>query len=208
MEKINLGLAKLSVVEKLDLAKKVETMLTGNPSFATPDPPLTDLATAKTALETAHNDVLLIRSEAKEKTSIMNQKEDDIDSILTKLANYVVNKSSGDVVKIESAGFTPASGKHPISKLTAPADLAVNSGDNSGELDCGWNPVYGAKSYIIQTNIVDPLIEINWKDTSSPTKSKFELINLTSGTRYWIRVAAVGAAGRSGWSDVATKIAP
>lgn len=31
---------------------------------------------------------------------------------------------------------------------------------------------------------------------------------LTSGVRYWFRVAAIGASGQSGWSDPATKIAP
>ena len=31
---------------------------------------------------------------------------------------------------------------------------------------------------------------------------------LTSGTRYWFRVAAAGASGQGGWSDPATKIAP
>jgi hypothetical protein len=208
MEKINLGLAKMSIPAKIDFAKKITTMMTGNPSFTTPDPPLTDLTTAETALATAHSDVLLIRSEAKEKTSVMNQKEDDVDSIITQLANYVVNKSNGDVAKIESAGFTPVSDKHPVGKLPAPADLAVTSGDDAGELDCGWNPVFGAKSYIVQTNIVDPLIEINWKDALNPTKSTCALVGLTSGTRYWVRVAAIGTSGRSGWSDVATKIAP
>jgi len=208
MEKVNLGLAKLSITAKIDLSKKVTTMMTGNPNFTTPDPPLTDLTTAETALVTAHNDVLLIRSEAKEKTSLMNQKEDDVDSVLTQLANYVVNKSNGDVAKIESAGFTPVSAKHPVGKLIAPADLAVTSGDDSGELDCSWNPVFGAKSYIVQTNIVDPLIEVNWKDTMNTTKSTCTLINLASGTRYWVRVAAIGTPGKSGWSDVATKIAP
>jgi len=31
---------------------------------------------------------------------------------------------------------------------------------------------------------------------------------LTSGTRYWFRVAGVGTAGQGAWSDPATKVAP
>jgi len=198
----------MSIPVKLDFAKRINTMLTGNPNFTTPDPPLTDLVTAKTEAETAHNDVLLARSEAKHKTAVMSQKEDDLDLIITQLANYVENKSNGDIAKIESAGFTPAATPQHIGDLIAPADLAVTSGDDAGELDCSWNPVIGAKSYVVQTNIVDPLAEVSWKDTLNPTKSKCDLKNLSSGTRYWIRVAGVGASGRSGWSDVATKIAP
>ncbi|HEV7473405.1 MAG TPA: fibronectin type III domain-containing protein [Pyrinomonadaceae bacterium] len=40
------------------------------------------------------------------------------------------------------------------------------------------------------------------------TKSSFTVTGLTPGTRYWFRVAAVGAGGQSGWSDPASKIAP
>jgi len=40
------------------------------------------------------------------------------------------------------------------------------------------------------------------------TKSTTTIDGLTSGTRYWFRVAAVAALGQSGWSDPATKIAP
>ena len=40
------------------------------------------------------------------------------------------------------------------------------------------------------------------------TKSSTTVKNLTSGTKYWIRVAAFGAAGQGPWSDPATKVAP
>jgi hypothetical protein len=32
--------------------------------------------------------------------------------------------------------------------------------------------------------------------------------NLTSGTKYWFKVAGLGSAGQGPWSDPATKIAP
>ena len=208
MERIKLDLGRMTILEKIELGKTINSRMTTNPNFPTPDPPLTDLVTKDTDLETIYNSVLLIRSEAKQKTVELNQKADALDREIIKLANYVENHSDGDAAKIESAGFKLASTGHPIGNLKAPEDLAVTTGDNAGELDCHWNPVTGAKSYVVQTNIVDPLAEVSWKDTLTPTKSKCELNNLTSGTRYWIRVAAVGAAGRSGWSDVATKIAP
>ena len=40
------------------------------------------------------------------------------------------------------------------------------------------------------------------------TKATFTASGLTSGTRYWFRVASVNNNGQSGWSDPATKIAP
>ena len=40
------------------------------------------------------------------------------------------------------------------------------------------------------------------------TKSKATVTGLTSGTKYWFRVRAIGATGPGPWSDPATKIAP
>jgi hypothetical protein len=42
---------------------------------------------------------------------------------------------------------------------------------------------------------------------ATATKSKATVTGLTSGTRYWFRVAAIGSAGQGPWSDPATAIA-
>ncbi|HEX8162016.1 MAG TPA: fibronectin type III domain-containing protein [Pyrinomonadaceae bacterium] len=39
-------------------------------------------------------------------------------------------------------------------------------------------------------------------------KSQATIEGLTSGKKYWFRVAAVGPNGQSGWSNPATKLAP
>ena len=39
------------------------------------------------------------------------------------------------------------------------------------------------------------------------TKSKGPVTGLTSGTKYWFRVAAVGAAGQGAWSNPASRTA-
>ena len=46
-----------------------------------------------------------------------------------------------------------------------------------------------------------------WTNAPPSTKSKCTIANLVAGTRYWFRVAAVGAAGQGPWSDPATKMA-
>ena len=40
------------------------------------------------------------------------------------------------------------------------------------------------------------------------TKSKATVSGLATGTKYWFRVRAIGAAGPGPWSDPATKVAP
>lgn len=208
MTRIVLKLGNLPLEVKIAFVKKVLQMMTGNPNFATPVPPLADVQTQLTKTETAKINADAARTTSKEKTAIQHQEEKILDTIITKLANYVEVEANDDVAVIESAGFTPASKPQPIGELHAPQGLAVTTGDDAGELDIHWDVVLGAKSYIIQLNNVDPLKEEDWKEYTLPTKSSSTLKNLISGTRYWVRVAAVGSAGKSGWSDVATKIAP
>jgi chitodextrinase len=54
----------------------------------------------------------------------------------------------------------------------------------------------------------DPPTATSWTHDSTSTKSSATVDGLTSGTRYWFRVSAIGPRGQSGWSDPATKIAP
>lgn len=208
MTRIVLKLGNLPLEVKIALVKKILQMMTGNANFTTPVPPLVDVQTQLTATEKAKTNADAAKATSKQKTAIQHQEEKSLDTIITKLANYVEVIANDDVAIIESAGFTPASKPSPIGELHAPQGVAVSTGDDAGELDIHWDVVLGAKSYIIQINSVDPLKEVEWKEYTLPTKSSNTLKNLASGTRYWVRVAAVGSAGKSGWSDVATKIAP
>jgi predicted phage tail protein len=80
-------------------------------------------------------------------------------------------------------------------------------GDHDGELDASWDTVAGAKSYVIEISD-DPPTPASWRHAGVSPKSKFTVEGLESGKRYWIRVAAINAAGQSGWSNPATKMAP
>ena len=64
-----------------------------------------------------------------------------------------------------------------------------------------------AKSYIFQINY-DISNDKGWQQILISTRSKNTLLGLESGKRVWVRVAAVGTAGQSDWSDVASRIVP
>jgi hypothetical protein len=84
----------------------------------------------------------------------------------------------------------------------------VTAGDNEGTLDASWDPVRGAASYEIQTS-VDPVSGTSWTFKQSATKSSATIAGLTSGTKMWARVRAVGSGNSTGpWSDPATKVVP
>ena len=75
-----------------------------------------------------------------------------------------------------------------------------------GTVDLSWDRVRGASSYIIQKS-PNPITDSSWTQAGVSTKSSTTLTGMTSGTKYWFRVAAIGSAGQGAWSDPATKMA-
>lgn len=205
--KIKLGLNRLPVADKIILADKIVTSMTGNPNFVTPVPALVDLTAAKTALQAANNDAQIQRQQSKTATEVAADAAKALDLKLTQTALYVENVSAGDVAKILSAGMDVKDAAAPIGQLRAPMNLYAEVGGGDGEIDLNWEPVRGANSYKIQMT-TDPNVPDSWAFKMNVTESFAVIKGLTSGTKYWFRVAAVGAAGQGDFSDPAAKYAP
>jgi Fibronectin type III domain len=208
MPKIKLNLSSLSIPQKLAKAQQIVAALTGNAGFSTPSPALATITGATNDLNTAYGEAQAARQTAKEKTNVQNQKEDAFDRLLTQLAAYVESVAGTNEQLILSAGMdmraAAVAGTDPPGQ---PQALTPTAGDHDGQIDLSWDPVSGAKSYVIDQS-GDPVTPTSWSHGGVSTKSNFTVTGLTSGTRYWFRVAAVNNNGQSGWSDPATKIAP
>lgn len=209
MPKIKLNLRELSIPEKVSRARQIVTSLTGNADFTTPQPTLAQVTGSVDALETAYNEAQAARQEAKARTSAQNQKEEDADRILSQLASYIDSVSGGDETKIKGAGLDvrTTSGAGSGDSSTAPAALEATAGDYDGQINLRWNKVSKAKSYVVERSL-DPPTPTSWTQAVVVTKAQASITGLTSGTKYWFRVAAVNTTGQSAWSDPATKIAP
>lgn len=208
MSKIKLNLFRLSIPQKIAKAQQIAAALTGNASFPTPSPPLAMITAATNDLNTAYAEAQAARQTAKEKTSAQNQKEDALDQVLTQLAAYVESVAGSNEQLILSAGMdTRAAAVAATDPPGPPQGLTPTAGDHDGQIDLSWDPVTGAKSYVIDQS-VDPVTATSWSHGGVSTRSNFTAKGLISGTRYWFRVAAVNNNGQSGWSDPATKIAP
>ena len=209
MPKIKLNLKGLSIPEKVSRARQIVASLTGNADFTTPQPTLAQVTTSVDALETAYNEAQAARQEAKAKTSAQNQKEEDADRILSQLASYIDSASGGDETKIKGAGLDvrTTAGAGAGGGSTAPAALEATAGDYDGQINLRWNKVEKAKSYVVERS-PDPPTSSSWMQATVVTKAQASITGLTSGTKYWFRVAAVNTGGQSAWSDPATKIAP
>jgi hypothetical protein len=208
MAKPKLSLRELSLPEKITRAHQVVAALTGNADFPSPNPTLAQLTTAIDELETAQADAQAARQQAKTTTSIQNEKAETLERLFSQLSSYVENVSGGDEKKILNAGLdVRAEAAFSTAEPDTPTDLNVTAGDHDGELDVQWDKVDRARSYIIEIS-PDPPTPTSWKQAGVATRSQTTIDGLTSGTRYWLRVAAISATGQSGWSDPATKIAP
>lgn len=206
MPRVKLNLKGLSALEKIAKARQIVTALTGNASFPTPTPPLTKVTAAADALETAYADTQTARQIAQTKTSIQHDKEDELETLLRQLASYIDSASGDDESAILSTGLD-VRGAASATVPTAPTALTASDGDMEGEIDLHWDSVKGARSYIIERS-EDPNKAASWAHATVAAKSSATVNGLTSGTRYWFRVAAVFSSGQSGWSDPSAKIAP
>jgi Fibronectin type III domain len=206
--KIKLNLRSLPIPEKVAKARTIITSLTGNADFPTPNPTLLAITAVTDDLEAAAATVQDEKQQLKTSVSKQNEKEDLFDAAFSKLVGYVQSVAGDDEAMIHSAGMdTKAAGGPSTSTPALPPALSATAGDHDGEIDLTWDTVPKAKSYVIEKS-GDPPTATSWQHAGVSTKSSTTIDGLTPGTRYWFRVAAVGTAGQSGWSDPASKIAP
>ncbi len=204
MATVKLALAELSIEEKVQLATNIESGLTGNAAFPTPNPSLATLKATAASLTLAVTKAADVRKQSEIATIEQDDAEDLLDSVITQLGSYVENTSGGDEAKILSTGMGVKATPTATGILSAPGPVAANTGDAPNEVDLSWPRLTGAKSFVIQ-HATDPNTpDGDWKFGTTSTKSSCTIGNLVAGTRFWFRVAAVSAAGQSPWSSPVT----
>ena len=94
-----------------------------------------------------------------------------------------------------------------------PSIIQPNNSGSVGNYSCRqWgnlnvvDGVRGARAYLIERAPDAPALE--WDVIGSSTKKEASLNSMVSGTKYWFRVAALGTAGQSAYSDPVPLFAP
>jgi hypothetical protein len=206
MAKVRVGLRGASREQIADKIDTVKTAMTGNANFTTPNPSLTTLGAAGTTLRAKIAAVESARAALALAVADADAAAETAMNLLNQEAAYVQTTSGGDPVKIQSSGYDVQSDGGPI-HMTQVQNLHAATGDSPGEVDVNWNKTDGAKSYEIQTT-TDPNTPSSWAFKDTSTKSKATLTGLTSATRVWVRVRAIGANDKGGWSDPAETVVP
>src|SRR6185369_4571434 len=170
--------------------------MTNNASFPNSDPPLTEITTALDELTQAFALVQATKSEMATRVVTQDNAEVRLDQGLTKLAAYVESVVGTDHSLITNAGMeTKASRSAPT--LPGVPQLSANPGEHEGEVNLFWKAVANARSYTIEAS-QDPAAAASWTHVGIATSASKLIANLTSGKRYWFRVAAGTAGGQSG----------
>ena len=194
-----LGLALLNLTQKISLTRLVVTKLTGNGDFPAPDPPLATLTIAADEADAARLEAEAAKNTWAEKIEIQNQKEKNLDEVLTKEGKYVDLKADGDKAKIESAGMSASNQPAPV-HLGQVDGLSLTRGDSSGEVDAHWHSIKKATGYTVEISTVAPDEHgiQPWTYYDHAGKSSITIKNRQSATILWVRVYALGSGDNKG----------
>jgi hypothetical protein len=207
MARIRLNLKNLSINDKIAKGRQIVTAMTNNASFPNPNPPLTEITTALDELTQAFALVQAAKSEITTRVVTQDKAQVRLDQGLTKLAAYVESVAGKDDTLITSAGMETKASPSAPTLPSVPQALSASPGEHEGEISLFWKAVPNARSYTIEAS-QDPAAAGSWTHVGIATSASKLIVNLTSGKRYWFRVAAVSAGGQSGWSEHATKVVP
>ncbi|HEX8494332.1 MAG TPA: fibronectin type III domain-containing protein [Pyrinomonadaceae bacterium] len=209
MAKVKLNFQRFSITEKLARARLIVEKMTANAaSFPNPMPALAAVTAAIDAAEQAHQNALEARALSKQRTAALEELEEDLDEMVRRLMGYVESASAGREDVILSAGMEVRDLPSPIGAVPGvPTSMSPTMGDQEGEIDLSWNAVPYAQSYIVDVS-PSPATDDSWEQAAVVTTSSTTVQGLTSGSKYWFRVKAVGPGGQSGWSDPVMKMSP
>lgn len=207
MARVRLNLKNLSITDKIAKGRRIVAAMTNNTNFPTPTPAMADVTAAVDDLEKAFASVQTAKSEVATRVGVQDNAHAKFDQVLTQLAGYVESVAGKDGTLITSAGMEMKSSPSSPTIPSPPQALNATAGDHEGHIELSWKAVPNARSYTIEASN-DPATPTGWTQVAIATSASKTINNLTSGKRYWFRVAAVGAGGQSGWSEHATKVVP
>jgi hypothetical protein len=199
---VKLGHTQVTFVALVDKSRTNITKLTGNAAFPTPSPKLIDLAAAAERLDKAVQayDFSRSRQDKQERDAAFQA----LKAMRADLGGYVQTTSAGVQELITSAGFETEKGRQPIGQLPAPPDVRALVRPYPGSLEVRFGGVKGRLSYQLFICSGDPKVEANWELNTITGKTRVVVDGLESNATYFFRVVALGAAGLSPVSDVAT----
>ncbi|MDP4285476.1 MAG: hypothetical protein Q8891_13705 [Bacteroidota bacterium] len=197
--------AKLSInfvpLTDSDFRLKVTLILesmAGNAYFPNPSPALSEIRE-----NLNQYNQFLIEAQDMSRMAIANKKQTrkTLEQQLAQLALYIMHIAQGNETMLVSSGFTLYKKPESI-HISAPGNVTLTSGMNSGELTSSIKAVKGAKCYLFEIT-PDPITDNSLWQVNNSSRRKFTFTRLKQGQRYWVRIAALGSGQQKVYSDPA-----
>ena len=180
----------------------------GLAAYPTPAPTVADFLITHNGLSTAINLVSSLEGQLAAARAALPVAVETHMVNLRARATYVENASDGDPALIPLSGFavagTPGT---PIGPLPRPENVKAAMGKFPGVIRVSCDRIKGTQTYVTECRLHDEPNQ-TWQQAKLSTKSRNDIGGLISGKNYGFRMAAIGAAGQSPWSDEAVSMAP
>ncbi|MBS1508572.1 MAG: hypothetical protein JSS79_18190 [Bacteroidetes bacterium] len=192
---VKLALSLLSIIQKIEKARHLVIMMTGNANFASPTPTPAQVTTTTNQLEAL---LLKAKDGTKSDTAAMRAKERELDILIKQLSTYVegvanANQTTAEAV-ILSSGFDL---RKKASRNTP--ELSGKTTGIPGEIKLHRLAVHrGSIEFQMCTDLTNP----DWKTINRGTRGIILVTGLPAEAWYYFRSRTITADGTSEWSDV------
>lgn len=201
MPKIKLDQTNLDTPGYIVRMREISTALQAAPVFGALAGKLPPFNTLVDELETKNNAHGVAVQAARQALTERDTARDDVEEGIRGLASASEGETT-DPAELQSGGWHLRGAPAPVGPMPAPQNVSGTGGDQDGEVDLSWEPVIGRDTYIAEhaSSATGPWTQFYVGKKSSATAS-----GLITGTAYWFRIRAVGAAGPGPWSDITQK---
>ncbi len=199
------ALSKKSVNDRVQLGEAIATALTDNPTvFKTPNPDLPAIQAATQELHDANEEAATGSHTGQQR---LRKAKTAFGKAIGVYQDYVNMVAQGDGVIIEQSGLQVSRAAQKTGPTPAPGNLRIG-GTAAGRLTPVVDAVERAKAYVWMcfTGPAAPANDDDWRFHGGTPKARTALEGLVSGTREWLRCAAITAAGQGPWSDPVSRI--
>ena len=204
MSTIAINVSGLPLADKLVKGQDIITKSTNNPAVPGNATLLAAFVAAQQDLDFANNAEVAARSAVPARMTARETAQENWMEKLNLLASFTDSATAGDGEAIESAGFAVRSARTPPQPLPAPTRVVANTNEKPGYTELDWEPVSGAKSYVVQIS-ADPIAAGSWAFSATCTAARIEVNGADAGKRHWYRVSAVNSRGQGPWSEPACR---
>lgn len=196
------GVERVTPYAILVKARNTATAITGNIHFTNPVPTPAAVNTACDTLEAAI--AAYQENPGPRERSERQQAFDVVKGMFLDVCGYVQAASNGSLPIIQSAALEVKKESQPIGQLPAPASLLAAATGFPGNIKLRWGGVTGRSGYNVFICSGDPDVPANWSHLVFTTRNRFSVEGLSPNKIYYFKVNAVGAAGPSLLSDLAS----